>query len=218
MRTIFRAGTADHDLTFGAGPEVHLIRCRVPRDIFARVEWEAGARGLFRMRDCHSGDSSDMTQTSVAFDCDLTGPDGGARHPRLSNGRVPKVKDGFLLYWPPCNPFDVDGVESRLLLPPDALLRSIRIRKGAKGSSTGFYRLAAVSDTGLYVYGTSALAAQNALHIITADNINLVLSDAERQTMRIVPVVEVAFSAQTADFAVGGSSPGTHRARRPGCW
>jgi len=198
---IFRDGTSGYAGASGQNAEIHMIRCKVPANIHDLVTWAASnARGLFRGRDCWSGDSNDSTEIPVAFSWDITGS--SPQRPRLSNGRQLKSWPGFISYWPD-NTQNPQGDNSRLQLPPYAIVKAIRVRKGAYGSSSANYQLAVTNNDGTYLWGVSGVAQQQ-----YASNLDLtalwkqVTSDADR-VIRIVTTVEITYNTQTGNFAVG---------------
>lgn len=107
---------------------------------------------------------------SNVLDYDIT----AAGYGESSTGRTRNIKTVTMWgpRWPdPGNNFPITSV-----LPPGALLKAIRARKTADGSGSGaVYQLRATDNNAVVNYAVSVAAAQNVLHELNVDNLNLVL-------------------------------------------
>lgn len=195
----FKAGTAFYYLSTQYNGMIELRNCKLPLDIQDRISWGANSNGLFRIRGGLSGSGWNTTDPSIAWDCDLV-PVGWLTAPS-SLGTQLKSAPGVIYFWPDVGA-DTNGGSNRLKLPLNAMIKSIKVRKGAHGGSGTSYRLAVINDDGTFCYGLSTVAAQSVQHDIDVTPWRQATVGVN-QIVRVVTVKELAYNTQTGNFTVG---------------
>jgi len=183
-----------------AGGRVVVERSHVAADMASQVSWHAHAEGgLFRMRSCTTpAVPVSNGAPALALDVDRTSADHSWQAARNDNVREVKSVSGFVSYWPSVARTNHGAVQ----LPVGSIVKSIRIRKAARGGDSSLYQLKATNDNNSYTYGESKVAKRSDQHDIMLENVNrFVSSPGADQVVRVTCVV-------CGDDVVESMSPG----------
>lgn len=170
--------------------EIRFTGCNVPDDLSAKVTFESGM-GYVSANHCMSL-FSPSGRKAIDFDLNWQGAGLGETF-RTKHVTMKSDAQGFPIS---------SGTERTVLLPVNAIIKSIKIKKNASGSSTAPYQLKVGNDDKTVVYGASTAATMMDEHTIYLDNLFIVTgTDTTSRTMRLWSD-PVGGESQTDGFAI----------------
>ncbi|MBL0141390.1 MAG: hypothetical protein IPP91_04845 [Betaproteobacteria bacterium] len=148
--------------TFSSYGNITLEHCQIDKRIVDRFSAGSG-HSKFLVERCwinEARDSSGSDWMNWALDCNQAGSIGVLNAKGMSTKSV-----NIHLSWPGPDLPSSDGWLCRVVLPPNALVRNVFVKK-LPGRGKGPYQLQVTNDDGSFVYGESQPAEQSAMHNI----------------------------------------------------
>lgn len=181
---------------------VYLNRCKVPSNILESAVYESGARGTLQTNECEYVTTLAAADPGVALNGITTGA--GQIQPRGARGASLKGYTGLIRIWPTATQLD-----AKTLLPVDALIRSIYLKKAPSGGP-GLYQLAVINDDGTHVYGVGPASTYNGTdQEVDAQDVWRRVSTTTERTIRVASTIQLAYSGLAGGpFSVGETVTG----------
>ncbi len=177
---------------------VEFRNCRLEDTAQTDVTWESGARGHYEISGGDWRQTLAVGDPDVILDTVQTGA--GFMHPRSAMGAKLKGHVSWVRRWPTTA---ANCPDASCMLPPNAWLRRVHVKKATSGGATESYQLAVVNADASYVYGLSAVGAfGTAEHEILVNDINRYCADATNREVVITSTVEVAYTGASGAFTV----------------